>query len=227
MIFYEEASGFSRIPSGLGGFAVVEHDRKLRTLYSSIDLADDIASRKSVTESDILGEAGSSGKSVKPHLYFAVIDSEFEQYVNPLLLLNTIADTKAPVIRNVGIRNDSGYIPVEKKAVVKAGRTEIVAGIFDPCMSDDFNCMMAPFKIYLFHNGEEIFYVNFESLRPDADGAVIQSREELHYQDYYLEDGRVSFGEIALAPGDSRFEILVSDYTGNETGRTFQLTVME
>ena len=227
VLFYEDNSVGSVIPSGLGGFAVVEHARKLRTLYSSIDLNDGIEDFKSITTADVLGTAGISGKSSKPHLYFAVIDSEFEQYVNPLLLLSSIADNKPPVIREIGILNYDGYAAVDKKAVVNSGEAEILADIFDPCMSEEFFCPMIPFKIHLFLNGEEVFYVNFESLRSESGSAVVQSEHELHYMDFYKEDSKVSLGEMSLVPGDYRFEILVSDYSGNETGQTFQLTVIE
>ena len=227
VIFYEDDCSYSRLPSGLGNFVVIEHDRKLRTLYGSINPAEGIEKLNTISTADVIATTGHSGKSVQPNLYFAVIDSEFEQFVNPLLLLNSIIDTKSPVIREVGIKNESGYLPVEKKAVVNAGDAEIIAEIYDPCMSGDFYCRMAPFKIHLFLNGEEIFYVNFESLKYEAGKAVIQSNRNLTYSEFYQNDGYVSLGGISLVPGDFRFEILVSDYSGNETGRTFQLTVVE
>lgn len=227
VIFYEDNSSFSGIPSGLGNFAVIEHDRKLRTLYASIEPVSDIEKLNAITAADLIGTTGHSGKSVQAHLYFAVIDSEFEQFVNPLLLLNSIVDNKSPVIRELGISSDTGYLKLEKKAVVNAGKAELLADIYDPCMSDDFNCRMAPFKIHLFLNGEEIFYVNFESLRYKSGKAVVQSHEDLPYPAFYKGNGLISLGDISLVPGDFRFEILVSDYSGNETGRTFQLTVVE
>ncbi len=226
LIYYEEA-GKGCLPSGLGSFAVIEHERKLRTLYSRIELSEDIAEIKTVTKSDIVGTTRRSEQSLKPHLYFSAIDSEFEQYVNPLLLLDSIVDNKPPVIGRLGIINDSGFSVIDKKTVVKAGRAEIAAEIFDPCMADDLSFPMSPFKIYLFHNGEEIFYVNFESLVLNSGEALIQSRTKLKYDEFYLGNGLVSLGKISLVPGESRFEVLVSDYSGNETGKTFQLTVTE
>ncbi len=215
------------IPSGLGSFAVVEHERKLRTLYGSIDFEPGIADKQKIKASESLGRAGNTGKSAKPHIFFAVIDSEFEQYVNPLLLLNSIADSKAPVIREVGIKTPAGYQMVKNNDVIKAGQAEVCSEIFDPCMSEDFFCPMAPYKIYLFLNGEEIFYLSFESLITADGKPVIQSNTGLTYSDFYMGDGKISLGKINLVPGESRFEILVSDYAGNESSRSFKLTVVE
>ncbi|MDC7228545.1 MAG: peptidoglycan DD-metalloendopeptidase family protein [Spirochaetales bacterium] len=227
VIFYENSDRPGTLPGRIGHFVVVEHERKLRTLYAGIEPAEDISEMTGVTASDILGELGGISKSARLHLHFAVIDSEFGQYVNPLLLLNSIVDNASPEIRSIRLLNEAGFTSVDKNAVIKAGKTEIQAEIFDPGMSDDYFTLMAPYKIQLFHNGEEIFYLNFESLRYDAGSALIQSREDMKYDDFYRGDGYVSLGEISLVPGDSRFEILVSDYSENETGRTFQLTVIE
>ncbi|MBI9105104.1 MAG: hypothetical protein JEZ04_00075 [Spirochaetales bacterium] len=227
VFYYENSEVFSQMPSGLGSFAVVEHERKLRTLYGGLDLSPELENSEKITTEDSLGKAGLTGKSDKMHLFFAVIDSEFGQFVNPLLLLNSIADSKAPVIREVGIRSPAGYQLIGREAVVSAGRAEIQAEIFDPCMSEDFSRPMAPYKIYLFLNGEEIFYISFESMITEASEAVVQSNASLLYSDYYKEDGRISLGDINLVPGEFRFEILVSDYAGNETSRAFKIRVVE
>lgn len=228
MIFYhEDSTAYGNLPSGFGSFAVVEHERKLRTLYGNLDFVAEIGDIGKITKDDSLGNAEATGKFLKPHIFFAVIDSEFEQFVNPLLLLNSIIDSKAPVIREVGIKTPAGYSPVEREAVITAGWAEICANIFDPCMSDDFFCPMAPYTIYLFLNGEEIFYISFESLITESGQAVIQSNTGLTYSDFYSEDGRISLGKLNLVPGESRFEILVSDYAGNESSRSFKLRVVE
>jgi len=228
VIFYHDNKEvFSRMPSGLGSFTVIEHERKLRTLYGSLDLEPGFENFGKVTTAQSLGKAGFTGKSVKPHIFFEVIDSEFEQFVNPLLLLNSIVDSKPPVIREAGINTPAGYRAIKREAVITSGRAEVWAEIFDPCMSGDFFWPMAPYKIYLFLNGEEIFYLSFESLVTESGEAVVQSNAQLSYSDYYKSDGRVSLGEINLVPGESRFEILVSDYAGNETSKAFNVVVIE
>ena len=227
LIFYEDEGCTSLIPGGIGNFVVIEHERKLRTLYAGLDPVENIGSLNGLTVSDTIGKTGSSGKSAKPHLYFAVIDSEFEQYVNPLLLLNTIVDNRSPVIRELRLETEAGDVIIDDKATVGAGQAELLAEIFDPCMSSDFFCAMAPYKIQLFLNGEEIFYLNFESLRYESGRVVIQSHEDLEYGEFYREDGFMSLGQISLVPGEYRFEILVSDYAENETNRTFRISVTE
>ena len=227
VFYFEDDDAVSRMPSGLGSFAVVEHERKLRTLYGGLELDESIGDKGPVGEDSLLGLAGQSGQTVDPHIYFAVIDSEFEQYVNPLLLLNSVIDNKKPVIRDVGLDTPAGYRSIGRNFVAKAGRTEIIAEIFDPCMSDEFFRPMSPYKIYLFHNGEEVFYLSFESIITAENRSVVQSASELHFGDFYKADGRISLGEINLAPGESRFEVLVSDYAGNESSRVFKIRVVE
>ena len=227
LIFYRGKNSSSRLPSSLGGFAVIEHERKLRTLYSNLMLSENIDEMTAVETFDIIGEAELFGTTVEPYIYFSVIDSEFEQYVNPMLLLNSIVDNLAPVISEVGIRGDEGYTPLADKTVIKSGKSELLAEIFDPCMSDPNVCRMAPFKIHLFLNGEEIFHLTFESISSNDDLPYIQAEQKLKYNEYYRDNNLISLGEINLVPGDSRFEILVRDYAGNETGIKFQLTVIE
>jgi hypothetical protein len=228
LLFYQQDHSSPRsLPGGMGAFAVVEHERKLRTLYGSLDLTDGVEDYTSVTASDILGRAGDSGKSSKPHVYFSAIDSEFEQFVNPLLLLNSIPDLKAPVIREIGIQTSSGYYPAGGKEFFEAGDAELFAEIFDPCMAEEFFCPMAPYKIQLFLNGEEKFFINFESMASENNSFVIQSKSKFSYSDFYKGNNRISLGTISLVPGEYFFELLVYDYAGNETIREFKISVLE
>ena len=227
LLYYNDInSGFSNLPSGLGSFAVIEHDRKLRTLYGGIQLSDSLKGADSLKSSDILGKITGEAGAGTAGFSFYVIDSEFEQFVNPLLLLNSIPDTIFPVIRNVSVEISGELFPVGRESVVKAGKAELLADIFDPTMAEGLSRKMAPYKIHLFLNGEEIFYICFESLLALDEGSRIMSNRDLDYSDFY-KDGMLCLGEINLVPGEFRFEILASDYPGNETSRTFRLTVVE
>lgn len=227
LIFYHDSSNYSSVPSSIGDYAVIEHERKLRTVYSNIELAENTGRLKMVKTADYIGVVSPSYDSGVPGMYFSVIDNEFEQYVNPMLLLNSIVDSMAPLIIEAGLLTESGYTAIEDRAVIKPGAVELVADIYDPCMSDITKCRMAPFKLHLFLNGEEILDLTFESISSDKGNTYVQSEKRLLYNDYYKENRMVSLGELILVPGDSRFEILVSDYAGNETGLKFQVTVAE
>ncbi len=225
VIFYADANSICAIPAGLGSFVVIEHERKLRTIYGNLEEGSIETESTSVNTDDIIGLAGQSGNSVKPHLFFAVLDSEFEQYVNPLLVLNSISDTEKPVIREIGFSTASGYYPVSGKPVLQAGNAELTAEIFDPSLSSAYFAQMAPYKIHLFLNGEEIFYIGFESIVTSDGLSMTKTPVEISAPDFFKADGKVSLGRINLVPGESRFEILVSDYAGNETSRSFRITV--
>jgi hypothetical protein len=94
-------------------------------------------------------------------------------------------------------------------------------------MAEEFFCPMAPYKIQLFLNGEEKFFINFESMASENNSFVIQSKSKFSYSDFYKGNNRISLGTISLVPGEYFFELLVYDYAGNETIREFKISVLE
>lgn len=227
VIYYSEESNNSIIPSVMGDFIIIEHERKLRTLYASIDFEKQPELYKKVSMSDVLGRTANIETESDSCLFFALMDSEFQQFLNPLLLLNTIVDDKFPIIEEVGIQTSKGYKKIMEDTNISSGDAQILLKMYDPSMTKEETFRMMPFKIHLFNNGEEIFFVAFESIRYEDGKAVVQTQNELFYSDYFRDDGFVSLGKMNLVPGKSRFEVLISDYSGNEKSFSFNLTITD
>jgi murein DD-endopeptidase MepM/ murein hydrolase activator NlpD len=98
LFYHEEGEDPLDLPTGLGSFVVIDHDKGLRSLYAHLKAGSIPVETTTFTQTTALGVTGDTGSSYGTRLHFAIIDREFNQVVNPLLLLNPIVDTKKPVI---------------------------------------------------------------------------------------------------------------------------------
>ncbi|MEW5815510.1 MAG: M23 family metallopeptidase [Spirochaetota bacterium] len=227
VFFHEEGEDFSGIPTGLGSFIVVEHEGGIKSLYGHLKQQTIPVSMTQVGIKDVIGVIGDTGGSYGPHLHLEIIDKEFGQDVNPLLLLPPIQDKNKPVVRTLSFEKDGSIIPVTSPVVINPGTAELKASIFDLSADVPFYCPMAPFSISVFINGETTFNVVFEALRALDGNIILIQSNNLTFSDFYESDWDVKLGKIDLHPGESRLEIAVKDYAGNTTNRQFLIKVTE
>ena len=98
--FDKENTGFG-VPSGLGSFVALQHEGGLRSIYAHLKPGTIPLNRSHYTVEDSLGITGISGSSVVENVCLIVIDMEYRQMVNPLLLLPHREDSGSPVIKAV------------------------------------------------------------------------------------------------------------------------------
>jgi hypothetical protein len=226
--YHEEESPVSDLPSGLGSFIVIEHERSLKTTYAHLKKGSVIKNRQNVNRGEKIGVIGDTGASSGKLLHFEVVDGELNQIVNPLKLLSERNDKSKPVIKNIYLKlaDSDKKILSGRRQKVKTGNYSLIAQVYDICETSDYFSPTAPYSISVYLNGEEVIEVLYDSFVIE-NGKMVMSSNSLSADEYYIseDDWTVNIGEINLIPGTIRLELSVKDFAGNETTRYRLLTV--
>lgn len=228
IIFYYEEGSFSSLPSGLGNFVVLEHQRGLRTLYAHLK-GDSIKKEKiKLTKDDVFGVTGNSGGSLGTHLHFEVIDSELNEIVNPLLLLPPLKDKMRSTIVSVGLMDEEErYVAKNGRLIVSSGMKSVYVETYDRSPWVDYFCPIAPFEIICFFNGQKILNHKYEKLIFNDDEIVLNRNDNKPSEDYYLDDWTVLLGNINIVEKQNTMKIIVKDINGNVSSKTVYINIEE
>jgi len=228
VVFYQkERNRFSALPSGLGNFIVIEHDRFLRTTYGH--LADNFMGRKkvNVAAGEVIGQIGDSGSSKGRYLYFEFADRESGELINPFLMLPLLADGSRPVIREVFIKESraASYQILGNNLEISAGRYDLSAIIYDTAENMAAFHQLAPHSIRVYINGEESSLIVYNSIKKSSNYLVLSSNNR-SVNEYYIgnENWQVYLGQFNFNPGINIIRIVASDFRDNESFREFRIT---
>jgi hypothetical protein len=213
------------------GFVWKYHHIARNSIPKEIEAA--YASGGKVAEGVVIGNIVkwrvSSFGEVYHHLHMLVVGS-YGQYINPFLLLEPLADTKAPVIKSIGLAKN--HKPVSGNSITGAHALYVEAS--DLTLHDKFT--LPPHKIsYKMDGGEEVLVWEFIHL-PSA------TNDEDYITDFYMKGTcgdyscrkfyfNLNFTKSApraqmnLKSGNHEVEVTVEDIVGNKTAQSFQWTV--
>ena len=224
-VFIHQEGDLSGIPSGLGNFAVLEHERGLVSLYAhlgDIFLDNSLSYRE---EGYVLGTTGSTGDAPGNQLFLEVVDKEFNRMVNPFLLLPPRRDSVSPVIESVEVNREESFF-LGSAETLPAGEGKVFITLYDPSQYYPFFRPMAPFRISLFANGEEIFFQSFEAIEARKGTLyLVSQKNQRSHNDLYAGPYRYYAGSYVFNPGETKIEVIVSDYTGNTSTANFSVKV--
>ena len=217
IFFYEESAPASRVPSGMGNFVVAEHTGGVRSLYAHLQESTEDSRNYQLDPAVPLGVMGESGSSLGVHLHLSVIDSDTDNIVNPLLILPPLIDTTHPNISGVFLVRGQEEIALDERSEpVAAGRWDLRLEMHDQS-EHSYYWPMAPFRVTVYMNGSESVYMTYEFLSFRDGTHYLLNTPGFSHDTMYISETRISLGEINLNPGETRFEIVVADYAGNET----------
>ncbi|MDR3200384.1 MAG: hypothetical protein LBT68_02895 [Spirochaetales bacterium] len=226
LVFYSKGSGSAGVPSVLGEFAVLQHERGLRSVYGHLALSREITgdTKTFFETNDSLGTVGDSGLTEIPQLFLAIQDLSLDQSVNPYLVLPPLDERTRPAIRNAALKSGNTEISFPAVEAVPAGDWEVFADIFDEASVRYFR-PTAAYRTAVYINGQETFQLAFDAIK-DKDGTprVYPSRD-LAWRDLYAGDWRMRLGKVQLKRGMANLEIIVRDFSGNERAQSFQFRV--
>jgi len=231
LYYYRDEQGPGAIPSGLGNFVVLEHERSLFSVYSHLEpdspVLEGTRSLTGVTGDSVIGYVGLSGDAPGRELNLEIVDLEFNQMVNPLKLLPPLKDTTRPVVEGVFFRQRGEWEPLAEGMSLAAGEKELFISAYDQSESVPYLRPMAPFRISVFANGEEIFYQTFEAVESRDRELYLVSRQDLRsFRELYADDRHIRIGILKLNPGETILEIIVTDYRGNRSLRNLKFRVL-
>ena len=213
------------IPSGLGAYVVLEHDRGIRSVYGHLAFGSLDDGVTMVEQGGTVGRVGSSGFSTGNQLYLQIMDMELRQIVNPLLLLPPPADSQGPAIEEPRLLRQGREQPLGPLTTIDSGRVDVVARIYDVSEHYRFRNPIAPYHVAVLINGEETFNLRYDSLREEDGRFFLSGDQETALSQLYFGQWDIRLGSLNLMPGEYRMEILARDFAGNEATRSFTVRV--
>jgi hypothetical protein len=223
---YDDALDYSSLPRGTGSLVILRHDQNILSLYCHLQNGSLGPERSEYGSQDKVGIIGETGHAKGRYLHFTIVDVEANATVNPLALLPPLPDHMPPVIRQVLIEQGDRRQPLKDGAVVKSGRAEILAEVFDLREDVSFAWPLAPWRVSLFVDGLEVSRISFDSLQV-VQGKTVLSGTLLSREQVYDSTGLFRCGTVELHPGQSNLRLVARDFAGKETTKIVSLSVKE
>jgi hypothetical protein len=222
---FEEGRHPSGLPSALGSFAIVEHARGLAAVYSHLAPGSLSTYLNTVKTGTILGKTGSSGWVEGMGTLFQIFDRREGRWVNPLVLMPPVDDTKAPFIRSLAlVRNGKSYVLGDVPSVQQGSYT-IAADIVDPADATWSSGPPAPYSIRLSVDGAELARYVFD-VAEGRDGRLrLFFRSPKSYGEFRSRDGRYILAERLLHRGKTLIEVSAEDSAGNRRSASWSVVV--
>ena len=221
---YDDGTDYTSLPRGTGSFIVLRHDPHIRTLYAHLQAGSLGPVRDRYAANDRIGAIGETGHASGPHLHFAVFDEETGSALNPLEFLPPVPDHQAPVIRRLYARVGDRLVPLDNGAVLKPGKTSIVAETYDLREDVAFRWPLAPVSATISLDGRDVSRISFDSLQV-AGGHMAAGAARLTREQVWEPGGLLICGTLDLKPGDSALRLSVQDLAGNEAVQAVSITV--
>lgn len=221
----EEGQNPSGLPTPLGSFIVIEHQKGMAAVYSHLAPLSRPAKLVVVRSGDIIGAAGSSGWIEGPGLVFQVFDHRALSWVNPLLLLPPLAVDKPPIIRSLALANgDKVYVLGEAKSVPQ-GTYVVSIDVADSADSAWTAGPLAPYGIRLLIDGDEAANLVFDVARTGGGKLLLFSGNPRATDALKTKEGRYSLTERLFTRGRSTMEARVQDAAGNTRSASWSVLV--
>ena len=221
MLFAHDSA---RLPGGYpmpsGSLAALAHSAGIISIYTGMQPGSLANYRGAVEQSEILGMSPVQGSG--RHLGFYLYDQRERRYINPLILLAAAPDARVPLIRSVALASGGQEQILERNSVVRQGSWRLVIDALDLTA---LGLPGAPFDVAVVLDGSERFRVKYDSARMAAGQSLLFSDNAQSERDYFLADGRISFGPIVLTKGRSSITVSATDLAGNKREISYTITV--
>lgn len=228
-IIFSHKEGEDRfsVPYGLGSFAVLWHEGGIQSVYCQ--LKSDSLNRNNIKfeKDDTIGIVGDTGATIGGNLRLIIFNIEENEILNPIKnLIPYFEDRKKPVIQGIYIRRNNEIIQLQNNMIIQPGNGEILVRSYDLREDKQRKWEITPYRIVLFHNGQRLNQVSFDSIRENENTQLLSGRE-LIYSDIYEENWLFKLGKMDFPEGISHIQVKVSDFAGNTISKELFITVQK
>lgn len=218
------------LPSGLGGFLALAHEDNLRTVTTRITVGS-LDGKHSYQKGEPMGQTEvQPGASESRHRLF-VVDQQLGELVNPLLVFPPLVDTKVPIFFDAMVAPEG-----EGEAVSLFGRSTLSVGYWNLHIeiSDPVTFFPAPGKekglegqrgvyaVEAYLNGSEVFNATLDSVQEKGSRWQVKGMS-VFLDEVLLQDQEWGLGQVFFNQGTNILEIIVRDFQGNQSGKTFRI----
>lgn len=223
LVFAREAENpHTSLPSALGAFVAVEHQRGILGLYSGLAPGSAAGYLSQVKTGDLLGASGRSGWSEGPGLLFSLWDREAGRWVNPLLFLPPMPDQRQPAIRSAALGSGSRVYVLGETRSVPQGSYTVSVDVADPQDAPWSLPAAAPYSVRLLVDGRKVAELAFD-VAEYREGGLSLARDGSK-AGFRGPDGRIVLLQRHFPRGRTLVELLVRDHRGNERQASWTVT---
>lgn len=172
-----------------------------------------------------LAHAGKSGWSERNGFLFAFYDRYERQWINPVRILSSMADTIPPSLQSVKLKNSSGQIfDLAQTRTLRQGSYTVMVSAVDRAETADGN--LTPFRIVCTLNGTETGRLEMEAIIA-RDGEFLIYRNGLISlrQVYSGYPSLEAAGGVSFTRGQVTLDVSVQDFAGNARNSSYRIYI--
>ena len=191
------------------------------TVYGNLDTDEhnpQLFKTRTVAEGTELSTTGNSAwQETESFLEFQIIDTKNKTYVNPLILMPRIGKEENLTITGISLQNKFGkFYELDTQKNIPTGFYKV----FRKRQSK-----AVPYKTSVLVNGAESERLTFDTIKLEENELAIQGQLLYRASELYPDDELMLMGEIYLPHGKDTISLIVTDFSGNERSRVYNLTV--
>ena len=221
IVITEHEDGFNWFESSLGTCVVVNHEDSLVTVYGNLDTDEfnnTLYEAPRVATGTTLAPTGNSAwQESDSYLEFQIIDTKNKNYINPLILMPRIPQKDSLNVTGISLINKFGKVyDLETQKNIPSGVYKIYK---------NRQSKAVPYKTTVFVNGSESEIINYDTIKELDSELAVQGRNLYSHNELYPNNDLILMGELYLPNGKDTISIIVTDFSGKEQSRVFNLTV--
>ena len=220
-IITEHEDGFNWFESTLGTAVIVSHEDSLMTVYANLDtdeLNPELLKNPEVIAGTELSTTGNSAwTESQSFLEFQIVDTKNKKYVNPLILMPRIGKEETLTLTGISLQNKFG------KIYELDTQKNIPAGFYKVFRKRQSKAV--PYKTSVLVNGAESERLSFDTLKQEENQLAVESQSYYIASELYPDDDKMLMGEIYLPHGKDTISLIITDFSGSEKSRIYNVTV--
>jgi len=225
IFYYEEGRTISRIPYGLGSFIAISHEAGIQSVYAHLKMGSLKTDATKIRKKDQIGITGTTGSSIGNNLFLEIFNGEDNEILNPVKNLTPLLkDTVIPIIREIRLKGETNSIRIDNAKSIPPGKYDMLVDTYDPGYDSMLSNTLAPYRLSVSLNGNEIVSVTFASLK-EKNFELVTTPSEKKYNEFYDMSGFYKLGFVDLVEGKHHIQVISSDFAGNHSIKDIFLEV--